>query len=266
MSGETAPSHGIRRLAAAMLPPATRAAIDRARSRRLLRLITPLNDEYVRRYGLEVRHGPFAGMMYTADQQRSSGDLIAKLIGTYECQIYPWFSDWIAGAFDLIIDVGCAEGFYAVGLARAMPGTEVRAYDIDASSRRKCEELARLNGVHDRVLVAGECTPPTLAEVSEARVALLSDCEGYEKILLDPQAAPNLRSWSIIVELHDINDPTISATIADRFHSTHHIETVHYVPPERQGLVELSWMNERQAQLVLNERPLPMSWAYLTPR
>jgi hypothetical protein len=256
----------LRRIASAVVPDVGKRAIDRARARRFLRRIGPINDEFVRRYGLEVRRGPFAGMRYIPGQEHISGHLIAKLVGSYERQIYPWLAEWIAGDFDLVIDVGCAEGFYAVGLARAMPGVAVHAYDTYEPARRDCAELARINGVQDRVMIADECTPSTLAAVSEARVALLSDCEGYEKILLDPDSAPNLRRWSIIVEQHDNLDPTIGATIRRRFRETHEIEVVHYVPPGGDGLCELGWMSEEQVRLVLHERPLPMSWAVLRPR
>lgn len=257
------------RVASAIVPDAGKRAIDRVRRRLYLRRIAPLREEYVRRYGLDVLRGPFAGMHYTPDmpaQDHISGHLIAKLVGSYEQQIYQWIEEWIAGDFDLVIDVGCAEGFYAVGLARAMPGVEVRAYDIYAQARDGCAELARANGVQDRVRIAKECTPATLAEVSEARVALLSDCEGYEKILLDPDRAPNLRNWSIIVEQHDLQDPTIAATIERRFRETHEIEIIDYVPPDGDGLPELGWLTNEQIRFVLSERPFPMSWAMLRPR
>jgi hypothetical protein len=146
-----------------------------------------------------------------------------------------------------------------------MPGVAMRAYDIDAAARRDCAELARINDVQDRVLIADQCTPSTLAQVSEARVALLSDCEGYEKILLDPAAAPNLRTWSIIVELHENLDPTIGATIKRRFRETHEIEVVDYVRPDQDGFSELAWMTEEQVRLVRDERRPPMSWARLVP-
>jgi hypothetical protein len=257
------------RLASAVVPDAGKRAIDRVRTRVYRRRIAPLREEYVRRYGLEVLRGPFAGLRYTPDlpaHEHISHHLIAKLVGSYEHQIYSWIEEWIAGEFDLVIDVGCAEGFYAVGLARAMPDVEVRAYDIYAQAREDCAELARVNGVGDRVRIAGECTPSTLAEVSEARVALLSDCEGYEKILLDPDLAPNLRNWSIIVEQHDLHDPTIAATIARRFHETHEIEVIDYVPPDGEGIAELGWLTDEQIRFVLSERPFPMSWAMLRPR
>lgn len=256
----------VRKAVSTVVPDAGKRAIDRVRERSFLRRIGPINDEYVRRYGLEVRRGPFAGMPYLSGQEHVSGHLVAKLVGTYERQIYPWVTEWIADTPELVIDVGCAEGFYAVGLARAMPSVVVRAYDIDERARGYCAELARINDVQDRVAIGELCTPATLAEVSQRRVALLSDCEGYEKTLLDPRIAPDLRHWSIIVELHDNVDPTISATIEARFADTHEIEVVDYEHPGREGLTELDWMSDKQARLVLWERPLPMSWAYLRPR
>jgi hypothetical protein len=259
----------LRRIASTVVPDAGKRAIDRVQTRRFLRRIGPINDEYLRRYGLDVRRGPFAGMRYMPGQEHVSGHLITKLVGTYERQIYPWFEEWIASDLDLVIDVGCAEGFYAVGLARTMPNVKVWAYDTYEPARRDCAELARTNGVQDRVTIAGTCTPGTLAAVSEKRVALLSDCEGYEKILLDLDMAPNLRHWSIIVEQHDLNDPTISATIEARFRATHDIEVIHYVPPSSEGVPELDWLPEEHKRLVLAERPpppLPMSWAMLRPR
>lgn len=256
----------LRRTASAVVPDAGKRAIDRARAHRFLRRIGPLNEEYVRRNGLEVLRGPFAGMRYLPGQEHISGHLIAKLVGSYERQLYRWLiEEWIEGDFDLVIDVGCAEGFYAVGLALAMPGVEVRAYDTLERARGECAELARINRVQDRVVIGEQCTPSTLAEVSQAKVALLSDCEGYERILLDPDIAPNLRGWSMVVEQHDNLDPAVSATIQRRFRDTHEIEVIDYEHPRGVGLPELEWMSEEQLRLVLHERPLPMSWALLRP-
>jgi hypothetical protein len=259
----------LRKLASAVVPDSGKAAIDRVKARRLVARMLLLNDEFVERYGLKVLRGPFLGMDMTHIRGPLSGHLIAKLTGSYERQIQPWLiNDWVSGDFDLVVDVGCAEGFYAVGLARAMPEVEVRAYDTYEPARRECARLATLNGVQDRVVIGEWCTPSTLAAVTNRRVALLSDCEGYEKVLLDPQSAPNLRHWSMLVELHDNADPTISSTIEHRFRDTHDVEIITYEPAvDATGLPELSWMTDRQARLVLDERPpRGICWAMLRPR
>ena len=206
-------------------------------------------------------------MHYLPGQEQISGHLIAKLLGRYESQLYPWLeTEWIGGQFDLFVDVGCAEGYYAVGLARAMPNVTVRAYDIDPSAREQCGELVRLNGVGERVSIGEECTPATLAGLPASRVALLSDCEGYERILLDPALVPNLRGWSIIVEQHDNVDPSISATIRERFADSHEIETVSSAVADGADVPELDFMTPAERSFALDERPLPMTWALLRPR
>lgn len=263
-----------RRAASAILPDSSKRAIDRVRESRYRRRMRPLNEEFVARYGLEVRHGPFTGMQYLPGQERISGQLIAKLVGSYESQLYPWIaSEWIDGDFDLVIDVGCAEGYYAVGLAYTMPAVTVRAYDTYAPARAQCEQLASINGVAERVLIGGECTPQTLAGLPSERVALLCDCEGYELTLLDPDLAPVLRGWSIIVEQHDNIDPSVSATIRERFEDSHEISIVS--PDEddertqEQGgptIPELAWMSPSQREFVLAERPHGITWALLRPR
>ncbi|MBP0574360.1 50S ribosomal protein L11 methyltransferase, partial [Mycobacterium tuberculosis] len=69
-----------------------------------------------------------------------------------------WFDAVIAErAHDLFVDVGCAEGFYAVGMALRLPSLMVRAFDIDAAAQQMAKGLAQLNGVADRVQVCGAC-------------------------------------------------------------------------------------------------------------
>jgi hypothetical protein len=148
-----------------------------------------------------------------------------------------------------------------------MPQTTVDAYDIDTAARAKCVELARLNGVQERVRVHGICEPSSLAEYPQRGVALLSDCEGYERVLLDPELAPRLREWPILVELHEFLDTTITEALRTRFDDSHEIEIIEGDGREGDGLEELDFASARQRVAVLGERrPGPMRWAHLRPR
>lgn len=253
--------------ASALVPPAALRTIDRVRTRAFLARTGPATTEYVRRNGLAVTHGPFTGMSYLDGLERTSGDLVAKLTGSYERELHPVIESWVAARPAHVIDVGCAEGYYAVGLALAIPGTHVHAYDIDVQARVRCAELAQQNAVAGRVSVHSECTPATLADFPEQGVVLLSDCEGYELTLLDPALAPRLNRWPILVELHDFLDPSISQTIAERFAPTHEIEVIEGEPRDGDGMPELDFMTPRQRRAVLSERrPGPMRWARMDPR
>lgn len=252
---------------ATLAPSAVLHAIDRVRTRRFLALTGPPTIEYVRRNGLEVQHGPLAGMRYIEGLEGHSGDLVAKLVGSYEHELHHVLAEWIAARYEKVIDVGCAEGYYAVGLAVAMPQTEVYAFDIDASARRLCGKLATLNSVSDRVHVEGECTHSRLESFPASGVALLADCEGAERALLDPDASPKLRRWPILVEIHDFIDPAIGTALYGRFSPTHDVEIIEGTERTAVGPGELAFMTARERRAVLSEhRPAMMRWAYMRPR
>jgi hypothetical protein len=249
------------------IPPGLARRIDARRTAAFRKRIAAPTAAYLDRYGLEVRHGPFAGMRYLSGLDAISGDLVAKLLGTYEAELHPAIARWLDAAPERILDVGSAEGYYAVGLAHALPGATVYAYDIDPIARERCAALAALNDLQDRVVIGEACTPATLGEHPEHGVALLADCEGYERVLLDPAAAPRLQGWPILVELHEFLDPEITATLRDRFAATHHIEVIDGVVRDGAEYAELSGLGQRERRALLSERrPARMRWMALTPR
>jgi hypothetical protein len=249
----------------------TPAPVKRAHQRmldaRFHRLVDGASREVVARHGLEVARGPFAGMRYLEDVETWSSDLVAKLTGEYERELHGAIAEWIDAAPDHVVDVGCAEGFYAVGLSLAIPNAVVHAYDLDPASREACARLAAHNGVGTRIRIGGACTPETLATMPDAGVVLLADCEGYERELLDPAAAPVLRGWPIVVELHEFLDPQIAETIRDRFTPTHDVELVSQQPRDPSAVPELAGIPPRSGAALLSElRPAAMRWAVLRPR
>jgi len=249
------------------LPDGLLRSIDRFRNRRFLALTTPPTLEYVRRYGHRVRYGPFAGMEYIEGLEHTLADLVAKLLGTYEREVAMVIQEWMSLGITCLIDIGCAEGYYAVGYAYAMPRATVYAFDIDPRARERCFALAKRNGVAERVVIGAACQPETFASFPEYGVALLSDCEGAEKNLLDPVLAPRLSNWPMLVELHDFLDPTITSTICERFAATHEIELIDAGDRTTESPSELDFATDRQRTALLSEhRPGPMRWAWLRPR
>ena len=83
--------------------------------------------EQIRALGLdklEILSGPFKGMRYGDFSYNSA--LIPKLLGTYEADLHGWVGEAVAAGYDAVINIGCAEGYYAVGFAYADPRVEVR--------------------------------------------------------------------------------------------------------------------------------------------
>jgi SAM-dependent methyltransferase len=219
--------------------------------------------------GVIVRRGPFAGMMYWPVGRPGywAGGTAGSLLGLYELELHGILADIIERGYDRVIDIGCAEGYYAIGLALRIPKARVFAFDIDATARELCKASAFVNNVTNRVIVGGECTLETLRELTSTRCLIVSDCEGSELELLRPDLVPSLAKCDILVELHDVFRPGLSEALLPRFANTHQIDIVHTRQRDPDAFPQLSFLTREERQIVLDEkRPAPMTWAMMRSR
>jgi len=226
--------------------------------------IPALAERFVAAHGASVADGPFRGMQYVDASVGSV--LIPKLVGCYELELQPAIERALAQPYDVVVDVGCAEGYYSVGLARRLPrGTVVHAFDTDPDARAGCSELALLNGVADRVVVGGLCDVRLLQQTLRGRSRVFCDCEGYEIELLDPLLVPRLRNADLIVELHDLQHPGLTAALTARFVASHHIELIDAVGRDPAAYPMLDVLPQPQrARAVSEYRGGPQQWAVMT--
>jgi hypothetical protein len=216
------------------------------------------------REGTLIRRGPFKGMRYF---KRVVGPttLVPMLLGIYEQELHTVIEEEIACEPRFVVDIGSAEGYYAVGVARRLPRSHVVAFEIDPQVRHMCRRLARLNGVSARVEVRGECDTRYLAGIPSGTL-IFSDCEGAEMDLLDPSRAPALRKATMIVEVHDFVDSAISDTLKTRFSSSHDIEELPTRPRDPSSYPELAQYSQFDAmRAVSEERPGDMTWLVMRP-
>ena len=203
---------------------------------------------YTRRFvgwhGLTATGGPFAGLTYPDTEPLS---LVPKLLGVYESELHAPVEEAIRARPQVIVNVGAADGYYAVGLKRRCPDATVIAYEADAGQAGICRRVAAANAVD--LDVRGAAGRDDLAAAS----LIVMDCEGCERALLDPAANPDLQGAEIVVELHDFLDPGVGDAIAARFAPTHDVTLIPTAPqpPARHPLSE--------------QRPGPMRWAVMTP-
>lgn len=162
-----------------------------------------------------VPYGPFAGMRYIND------DFPPTLLGSYEAELHPIIPALASRGYERVVNIGCGDGYYAVGLARLMPTARVFALDSDPIAQAACQSLAQLNGIAERVTVMGECTPAILSDLVRPGTLVFCDCEGAELKLLDPVAVPMLSQCDVLVEMHDFICAGASLTLQTRFRSTH---------------------------------------------
>jgi predicted O-methyltransferase YrrM len=231
--------------------------------RRLRRRIgaEQLARRFADKHGDTVRTGPFKGMTYGA-----AGDsAVSKYLGLYEGEIAEWIDDALAARPRRIIDIGAADGYYALGLLLAAPDASITAFELSSEARRACRRNARANKA--RLDLRGRATERRLLALPADQAFVLCDCEGAEVDILTPRVARHFRSATLIVELHDGLRPGARNTVIQRFEQTHEVEirgideTLPHVP-ELLG----DWTDEER-QLALSEHRSPdVCWARCAPR
>jgi hypothetical protein len=176
--------------------------------------------------GKKVLNGPFKGLKYPSDESFGSA-LYPKFLGSYENEIIPIVEEVCNKEYANVLDIGCAEGYYAIGLALRMPKAMIHAYDTKAQARDLCTKMAEYNNVADRVITKTFCSADTLINFYfTGRGLIICDCEGYEKQLFTDASVKNLTYCDLIIETHDNLDPTISYYLQDLFSKSHSLTVV----------------------------------------
>lgn len=215
----------------------------------------------VARDGAVVQSGPFKGMAYPV--RASEGSRVARLLGAYEASLHPVIETIIARAPDLVIDVGSAEGYYAVGLARRLDRTRILARDADENAQTLCRSLAEANGLAGRVEVGGLFGHLDFDICAAGRSVVICDIEGGEDALLDPLAAPGLIRADVLVECHPGLAPGVTERLIARFAPTHRITRIdrklddHALPG---WMEELSDLDRLLALWEWRSGPTPWLW------
>ena len=213
---------------------------------------------------LRVVNGPFRGMAYAPISWGAA--LGPKLLGSYEEPIHGWVEMAVETGYSTIVNIGCAEGYYATGFALRCPATRVIGFDTHEPAIADARRIAALNGAAVEFR-AERCTPhslETLLSTDRAAALLFVDIEGGELELLDPVACPALTRTDMIVEAHDCFIPGITDALIKRFRNTHAI-SIHIDTPFRwtdySGSGALS--RAQVARLTNESRPEGMSWIRL---
>lgn len=240
-----------------------------ARMARVLVAATKWRTEHwanrMTRVSTRVRGGPFEGMDYCVNA--AEGAYLPRLLGTYEAELAPAIETLRQDPPDHVIDIGCAEGYYAVGFARIFPKARVHAHDIDEVARRRCALLAKANAVEDRLTVGGEFTGEDFATFQGQKTLVFMDAEGFEDDLLHPDRYPALRGFSLVVETHPAARPGVTDRLAERFGSSHDIQRIDQDTPQATLPRELREASHLEMLIAMWEwRAQPTPWLFMRPK
>ena len=169
-----------------------------------------------------VEGGMFAGMLLHDRWPWNDGNQGRKIYGDYEAHLHPHIRAMLDRKPVEIWNVGCAEGFYAVGIAR-ITSVPVNVVETAADCREACLSNAKLNDV---ALNFQNRLFPVLP-----RSFILMDCEGAERHYLGPLHP--LDQCDLIVEVHDFLEEGWGEELWRRFEKTHRAIKIYGGPDVR---------------------------------
>lgn len=211
-----------------------------------------------------VQTGPFAGLRLHDVQTWGGGeDIGPQLLGIYEQELHSSLLGFVEQRPSIVINVGCAEGYYSIGLARLLPDARVFAFDIDHRAQEASRANADLNGIGERFRIETNCTPAHLRELvlQDPHALIVVDCEGCEKLLFDETNIPALCQANILIELHEFTDRNILTRLNDLFSSSHRVSVIHSGPRDPHKFSFLDGSGDYDKWLLVCEnRPELQRW------
>lgn len=199
--------------AQAVLPRSIFRAIEMRRARRTatnwLRRegVIDLGLRVAETFDYTVQSGIFSGMRYTREAVVTR-HATPNLLGLYEDHLYPALPEPAKRA-EIIIDIGSAEGYFAVGLAR-LTRKPVYAFDVNKAERTILRGMARANGVEDLLTISSWCSAQTLLKLASRRALIVCDIDGGEFQLFDSATIRALDGQAVIIELHGTSERNAS--------------------------------------------------------
>lgn len=223
-----------------------------------------------------VSQGPFKGMRYPSDEAIGSA-ILPKLAGSYEIEMAHIFTPEFLSGFTAFFDIGCAEGYYAVGVAAHAPNIRVYAYDVNNEALRLCKAMADLNGVSNRVTLDRDFSLAKLSQIKADGIAgkclILVDCEGAELAIFSSESyghRKQLSECTVIIESHEFIRPGMADHIIEFFAGSHRLQRVLAVgdllrPSFYSAFIPAGCDRETALTILAEKRPEPMEWLVFSP-
>ncbi len=219
-----------------------------------------------------VQQGPFSGVELP-EHDPGSNCALAKLIGTYESELHEVMAEIIQNAPSSIITVNCDDGYYPVGFAKRMPTSEVFAYEEDGACRNRVSQMARVNGVAQRIHVKSAFWLDLLSKIDSSGEGLLMMKSGKDPSwVLNPRESgwgELCRGYDLLLEIHPSRDPGILQYLKQVFFSSYKIKVINRIPDGlRHQFFDFELISDERIevrqQLMAERRKPDIQWVYLT--
>ena len=228
-----------------------------------------IEEEIAHETGGIVTAGPFKGMRIDPKTSWGTGDIVPKLLGCYEAELAEALERLKAEPFDAVLNIGSAEGYYAIGSAMIVNAPKVIAMDIDPSAQAATARNAERNGVADKVECRGGIDAEGLAALLTEfpRALIVCDCEGFEVDLITPPVIAAGAQTTFMIECHDFIGRPVTEDLSVRLAPSHEVAVIHEGPRDPNAYPLLRRRDSLDRWLAVCEfRPETMTWIVARPK
>jgi hypothetical protein len=213
-----------------------------------------------------VYQGPFKGMKILPKWCWGDGDIVGKILGLYECELFDSIEEVIKSNPDIILNIGSAEGYYGIGLS-LRTNQKTILFDISETAINIARENAKENFANKTYFLT-DCRVEQYRKylVNSVNPFILMDCEGAEEEILDLEVLPELIKTTVIVESHDCNRPGLTNKLIERFSRTHDIKLIPQGAKNPYLEITKDLCDYDKMILCCEARPSTMVWLYMVPK
>ncbi|MDA8536875.1 hypothetical protein N9L23_05930 [Alphaproteobacteria bacterium] len=238
-------------------------------------------SRYKSNVGLEIKQktkgkvysGEYLGMELSDNKSWNKSDLASLLLGCYELHIQKTLVK-LCGGNKVFIDIGAADGFHAIGLARRGAVTKSICFEISRYGQKIIAENAVRNNVAQMVEINGIATEDKVIEVLKAlpkndTAVMLIDIEGGEYELVNNKLLGALRNHHLVIELHEFysDQRRKSKLLIENLSKHFEIEILGPEALNPNDYSILDNMDDDKKWMALSEgRPSKMRWIVATPK
>ena len=229
-------------------------------------------NKIILEHGYQVAYGAFKGMKLSKNIYWSKNDLITHILGVYEKHVLKKIIEFSKKGNYPFIDIGAADGYFAIGMAFSETFKKIYAFEIDEEGRRSLNRNIENNLCKGKVVVDIEANFENLKEIIDKNksAVILIDIEGSEFDLLDNKLLKLLSNCYIVCELH----PALSTNGFEKqnklinnvkaFFDVSIIQRESYCPNK---FSELSEFTDEERLIAFGEgRENNMNWLILEPK
>tara|TARA_Y100000996_G_scaffold383606_1_gene339691 strand:- start:159 stop:989 length:831 start_codon:yes stop_codon:yes gene_type:complete len=228
-----------------------------------------LSKKISTKFNYTVQQGPFKNMILSKKQYWGIGDNGKKILGLYEKEIQDLIVEiQEKKQYKTLIDIGGADGFYAVGSVVNNLFQECLVFETSNKGRESISNNAKLNNVEDMISIQGIATESAVLDLPRDinQSLILCDIEGGEFELFSSKLLEKLYPSNIIIEIHKRSKKD-EIDLEKRISKLFTIKKIIQNPKSLHIFDELKNFNDNNRSLLLSEgRSYVQEWWHVTPK